>query len=390
MGRLARTAPIRATAVAAALTVGLTLVPTGSASGSAGPTSHPRALAQGPFFASPGSGTHVQRVVAMIDGAPARSRIRVTTMSFTSGTFASALVRAAARGVRVRVLTAGMARDDQAFLDTRSGFARHRSSRSRIKAVKLSARGRNVVGGKKTVFHQKSFTFSRTLGRRDVTVISSANLTDEARDNQWTDSYAFVDNSAIFGEMNRVFAQQWADRPLRRPFRQFTPAGGSAQLTFGPWNSASMPDPVLRRIRSVPAASSTTIRVANSSWHGPRGLRLARALARKANAGAKVFVLVGRPFGRDVRRALRRAGVTFLRGHVPGAQYHHVKFMTARFVRNGRTMTRVWAGSENWSDSSRFSDELVYRVSAGSTHGAYVRFFDRIHRQAIALSGRRG
>ncbi len=345
-------------------------------------------LVQGPWFSSPGSKVHESNTVALIDGAPKDSTIRVATMSFTSTTFSRAFVRAAKRGVKVRILTAGKARTSTAFKETRAGFRAHRGSGSRIKAVRFSARGDSVVNGRKTVFHQKSLTFSRTLGRDQVTVISSANLTDEARDNQWTDSYAFVENRAIRKRMDRVYRQQWRDKPLANPFQQFTPPGGTAQLTFGPWNSPTMKDPVLSRIRSVPGAKGTTIRVANAAWHGPRGIRLAKALARKARRGAKVFVLVGRPFAPEVRQVLRRAGATFLIGHVPGKQYQHVKFMTARYRDGSKVRMRVWAGSENWSADATAADELVFRVSAGRTYRGYVRFFDQINREALALAGR--
>lgn len=392
--------PVRSVVAAAVLA----LVAASAAPGTAAPDSPretPGAAARaytvtpGPSFGTPGGYQHEKLMLAHLAQAPAGSVVRATTWSFTSQTMAQALVTAARRGVKIRLITSYRARKEDAFATVKAGFRGVKGSR--IKAAKFSARGKDRINGKATGFHQKSFTFSQVGSTRDVSVISSANLTSGAGAYQYTDTYTFVENPKVRKKMNEIFAQQWQDKALAKPFVQWGPKkGGTVELTFGPWNKPDMADPVLARLNAVPAAPGTVVRVANSALHDHRSEYLARRLVAIRRGGGEVHVLSSLPFAKGVRKILKQGGVKILRGAVPAGpgeagstHYHHHKFMTAKYRSGGRIVHRTWMGSENWTLDSRFSDELVVRVAAAQTHLAYVTQFNRVAEGVAAEIARR-
>lgn len=309
---------------------------------------------------------------------PRGAYIRVATWSFTGGNLANALIAAHDRGVVVRVLMAKGQMNTTAV----ERLQRELTSRgeSWIRGVRNSARGTDRFDGAWTTMHQKSWLFSTVGSRKRVSVVTSANATAHARDAQYTDALQFVGKWKVYNKIRDVFVQQTKDDALARPFRSWS--GEGVGLTFTPWNRPGMADPVVRRIRNVP--DHAHLRIANSAWYGGRGDRIARAVAahERATGGKDVWVLASKPFGANVRQILRGAGVTIYDGYFGPNRYHHLKFMTARWRgSDGNAVTRVWAGSENWSAKSRGNDELVARVKGFRAHQGYVRFFDRIVRR---------
>lgn len=326
------------------------------------------------ILSAPGSNRYERAILRHICHTPRGAYIRVVTWSFSSQRIAQALVDAHNRGVVVRVLMPNGQHQYTATKDIlKPGLKGHGSW---FRTTKLSARGADVFDGKKTTLHQKTFQFSTTGSARRVSIIASGNPTENARTSQWTDAIELVGNEPAYDWLVNLFEQQTADKARKRPFKQVR--RGGVGFTAGPWDSPTMADPVVRRIQQVPAHAR--LRIANSAWHGPRGIRLAHAVAahERADPGRDVWVLASRPFAPEVRAILESAGSLVYNGHF-GKKYHHHKFMTARWKgSDGKPQKRVWAGSENWSDNARGTDELVVEVSNGKIHDRYVKFFDRI------------
>ncbi|MCW2842822.1 MAG: hypothetical protein JWN22_738 [Nocardioides sp.] len=343
----------------------------------------------GALFGRPEGSGHTNairnRLVDMIDATPKGAYIRAVTWSYTSDELTDRLIAAHQRGVTVRVLASGSAADDYNFrrlqtaLRDDSGDA---PDNGWAKAVKNASRGPDTFDGVATSLHQKSWTFSTSGVSRRVVVVTSANITDEASDHQWTDAFTWIDpdnddahnSSDLYETMVNTFEEQEKDNGGANPFleKEFS---DSFSATFSPWDSPAMADPVVARIRALPA-DGLSIRIANSAWRGPRGEAIARVLATKAGNGAKIWVLASQPFGASVKNILVGAGIKWADGFASDNDYHHFKFMTARYTQDGAVKTRVWAGSENWSDDSRGNDELVIKVGAAGVHNDYVDAFD--------------
>ncbi|WP_341925660.1 phospholipase D-like domain-containing protein [Nocardioides psychrotolerans] len=349
-------APSRTTALTAAAPAAAPYVPTTRA-----------------VFSKPGQRRISALVTTNLRHAQPRSTVRVVMWKLSSWALARELVAASRRGVRVQVLVGGISCREPAYRLLRRDLAR--ASRSTADCSYRSARGGRTFAGQETGLHQKSWTFTRTGTGRWVVVVTSANATPMADAFQYNDAYQVVGNRALHERFREVFDQQRRDRPLTRPFR--THRAGDTTVAFSPWNSASMSDPVVSRIRAIPPRGAV-IRIAKSNWQDARGVAIARALVRKLEAGARVRVLTSRPFARSVRTLLVGAGARLETAYFSSRRYHHLKFMTAEHDGPSGRQTRVWTGSENWWGPSRGHDELVLGLTAPSAHRAYVRFFDDV------------
>lgn len=353
-------------------------VPTADGPTAEGPTAEAtHRSARGALFNEAGETGLRRALLSYVNAAPRGSTIRVVTMSYTDPKATAALTRAHRRGVDVQVLVSQQKTEG---IGTVAGLGQvlNRSTRdgSFLERIDHSARGPSRYRGRGTTLHQKSWTFSRTGSSRWVTIITSANITNEAVELQYNDGYAWVGEKARYDAMSAIFRAQRRDRPISSPFR--SALGGA--LLFGP-HDPGMSDPVVNRIDALPTRG-LQIRIGVAAWSGGRGEAIARALAAKARAGASINVLVPTPFGDNVRAVLEDAGITLLRGDWTrpgnGGQYLHAKFMTAQWRTDAGRVTRVWFGSENWGDAPRGSDEVTARIDRPAAHDSWVRWFREI------------
>ncbi|MEI5675903.1 MULTISPECIES: phospholipase D-like domain-containing protein [unclassified Nocardioides] len=378
-----RVLTILASALAAVLVAALVplgaAVPAGATAATAAPAAAddfqcapgPYVLRAEAFFGDPGSryGDISCVILRAINGAPKGSLIQGVTWSFDSATIARALAAADNRGVRVKMLVAKQAEP---------GIRKYLRAQLNGKGSKLvvsngAARGNPALG--KGAMHQKSWTFSSTYGKRFVSIITSANATTAASDWQYNDGYQFVGYRPVHRTLKRVFAQQVKRRDQRAPFIQENLTPNTA-LTFNPWNSPSMADPVVGRINGLPQ-DRLVIRIANASWSGDRGLAIARALVAKKRAGAKVRVVVG-GIGPQVKAVLVRGGIPVKLLKRSDEDYLHSKSMIARYGTGSAKKARLWTGSENWGDAPRAADEVVVKVSNAAAVTAWQGYFDHL------------
>lgn len=325
----------------------------------------------GAIFQAPGAANIRTAIYRAIRYTPAGQRIRVATYSFTDTTLSDALIKAHKRGVRVQVVMAKATSTTSAAKSLKSAL------KSNFRAWAGGAR--KAQGNRGGPMHQKSWTFSSTGGKNYVSIVSSGNPTDMAKDHQYTDAWQFVDYKPVFNKLNQVFAQQFKGGVYPAPFRQFNLTPNTA-LTFGPWNtpsraSAAVGDPVLERINKLPNRH-LTIRVAMAAWFGARGQAIARALVAKKKAGASVGVLYGHPIGPDVLSILAKGGIPRKDRYFSDNLYLHDKFMTAAWTTKGKQKYRVWLGSENWSSDVTSADELMVKIGNPAGYTAYVNWFN--------------
>ncbi len=174
-----------------------------------------------------------------------------------------------------------------------------------------------------------------------------------------------------------MFSVQRTDVPQGTPFVAERFTDGSAY--FFPMPAITeQTDPAARRIAALPGPG-TVVRVSMVSWHGARGIWLARALAEKVAEGAHVEVVYGDSSGSSVRSILRTAGVTAHRGVFPDGQRIHTKLMLASYTVGGVRHHAIWTGSDNWTDRSPRNDDDVVRIQDDlPAYRAYQAFFARI------------
>lgn len=374
----------------------MAIVPAGAGAGAAAvdapagakecPVDSAYQVSTGAASSLPGADAFENTLLRHIDNTPSGAYIRVATWAFTSTRLSNELIAAHNCGVVVRVLLPKMSGwRSSAVNDLIGELGRNKAKNSFVKVTSHSSRGPDRFDGTLTTMHQKSWQFSTTGASSKVTVITSSNATMSATDNQATDSFTWdgsvADGSGIYDFVRDMYAVQVQDVVDPSPYVR--KVIGGTTLFYSPWNKPSMGDPVVARIQGLPGGSMT-IRIAMASWSGPRGERIADALAAKASAaraqGKKVgiFVLAGKPTWTSVLSRLRGAGAVICNGKVSETNYLHSKFMTARYVRGGQTQyaTGSGSGSENWSDAARGVDELGFRVDGKGPYIDYLNYFN--------------
>ena len=166
------------------------------------------------------------KIIAAINHAPARSRIRIMSWNIMSRTAVDALLRAQARGVKVRVLM-----DNTNLVDIPNpGFKRLKASFKRVnqrEEIKQSRRSYaktciQSCRGERGAAHSKIYLFSKTGKAKNVVMSGSANLTVAGAVNQWNDMYTWVDNREIYKFAVRVYKEMWQDKPVSQQFVQFS------------------------------------------------------------------------------------------------------------------------------------------------------------------------
>ena len=310
--------------------------------------------------------------------------MRVTTWNLTDTAISGAMVRALRRGVTLRIIVANSNCGAAATVALRQAVRPHQGS-----WVRCSVGSTRRPGG---VMHQKSYTFPSLGSVRYVTVVGSANATEEGFRDQWVDMFQYVNRRDVFDAYNKVFELQQAMRNSVRPYREFSFNGGQGNAQFYPVNDPTptrADDPVHTRITTIPKGRGTVIRVASFAMQGARGEWLADDLIAHKRAGSTVVVLTGPPASDAIERRLGRAGIPVTRAFDPGCpnnpagnvcNYIHLKVMTGTYVRNGQRVYRVWTGSDNWSPDALRSDEVSQKIGGAGPHNQYVAFLTKIAR----------
>lgn len=317
----------------------------------------------------------VARLLELVAHTPEGERIRIVTRSLSLHPVGDALVAAHRRGVEVQVIANRQAsKDFRVVAKLREELGTDRSRRSFLFLSRGSQRGIQVRGDGKV--HQKTWTFSRVGESRHVVMTGSANLSYYSTQ-QYSDMWVFVGRRDVWRAFDRDFREQTGEL-TRRGSGGFAPRLGRDRAWFFPgWDEAS--DPVAALLDDLPARG-TVLRFAMYAWHGDRGRNLARIVAAKARAGARVQV-ISLHIGKDIVATLRAAGV-----EVHGARFangndvHSKLSLLAWTGPDGVRHRRVVTGSDNFGSDSLPRDELALSIDPGRgpSWGRYVRWYDAI------------
>jgi phosphatidylserine/phosphatidylglycerophosphate/cardiolipin synthase-like enzyme len=345
-------------------------------------------------------------IIKSIRSTPKRGKIRVHSWNIRSNRFVDALIEAHKRGVSVRaIIWIGNAERpgepsvfDQtnvnptfdrlaAALQRHGNKKRPAARKSGTTRCKASCRGRGGIA------HSKYYLFSKVGKVEHVVVYGGANATDLAATHQWNDVDTIVRRKAIYDDFLRVFNQSYRDRPVARPWVMTT--RGKIQPQFYPHQGpGATGDPIIKDIKRISCTGAATangrsrIRIAMTSWHGDRGITIARYLVRKQNQGCDVKIVYA-VAGNEVLRVLRREG----RKPVPHRQitqdrdgdgvydrYLHTKVMVVQGKWAGNpSASMVWNGSANWSPLVIRSDEAGVRMNNAGRARRYATYVDWLY-----------
>ncbi|MFI1096935.1 phospholipase D-like domain-containing protein [Streptomyces sp. NPDC020917] len=227
-------------AVTAALTTTCVLLPASPAQAAAPAT--------GAVFNDPtaaGSRSAIQdRVVSLIDGAPAGSLVRMAMFYADDPTIPNALVAARSRGVNVQVVFDSKETALAPYQTLVSALGTTLTASSWVLACPAGRGcvGTRALGTVDAINHNKFFLFSSTGGAADVVVQSSANL-HTGRDGLggWNNALVLVGNTAVydaysgyFGDLEARVANNDYYNTGRTPV-----ASGNAKIHFYPRHESS-------------------------------------------------------------------------------------------------------------------------------------------------------
>ncbi|MCW3814050.1 phospholipase D-like domain-containing protein [Micromonospora sp. DR5-3] len=179
------------------------------------------------------------RLVELIDGAPAGSRIRMAMFYATDATVPNALIAAKNRGVNVQVIfnDNDSAKAPYAALVTALG-----TNLSAASWILFCPAGRGCIGNRvlstvESINHNKFFLFSSTQGASNVVVQSTANL-HTGRDGLggWNAALVLVGNTAIYNAYSGYFDDLRARVANNNYYDTGRPAvtSGNAKIHFYP------------------------------------------------------------------------------------------------------------------------------------------------------------
>ena len=335
------------------------------------------------------------KIITAINHAPAKSRIRVMSWNIMSRTAVDALLRAQARGVKVRVLM-----DNTNLVDIPNpGFVRLKNSLKRGNQSLPQQRrsyAKTCIGscrGQRGAAHSKFYLFSKTGKAKNVVMQGSANLTVAGAVNQWNDLYTWVDNEKLYKFAVNVYHQMWQDTPVLDQFVQldtgkdlfgFTPLIGPAGRTQDPVQA------LLGQVTCQGASHTrhgrTIIRAAPDVMRNERGFAIAARLkelwaqgcdVRIAYTvmGVNVFRMLGQPTARGA--VPKKHLVQDFDGDGEFDNYFHLKALTINGVYAGDPGAYITLnGSSNWSGFAAVSDENFGVIRRRNTTMKYQHFID--------------
>ena len=354
----------------------------------------------------------VRKLIRTIDSTPRRSQIRVASWNIRSDAIVDALIRAHKRHVMVRVV---MDRGNANQENPNSGVDRlervlaHYGNQNRPPEMRSHLRKcASSCRGERGIAHSKFFLFERAGRAHDVVMNGSFNATDLASGSQWNDLYTVRGRHGIYLEFTRVFSQMSRDRPVAQGFRARNFAGLTT-MAFPYTGQHTNGDPALRELDRVRCSGArntadgrTGIRIAQTSWYGTRGKRIALRVREMQNRGCHIRIVYA-VMGNEVLRILRNGGtrpvpmrqiVQDFDGDGVYDRYLHMKVLTVRGHYGGSR--RAWVtvnGSANWSPAVLASDEAVLRLNRPGVLRHYSSWIDFLFenppsRPRTALSAR--
>ncbi|MDP3890598.1 phospholipase D-like domain-containing protein [Nocardioides sp.] len=395
-----------ATVLVTVLTVllaGLTLAPSASAKYQPQPgviTNNPL----GPPAAKHRINDHLIR---SIKSTPKRGKIRVHSWNIRSVRFVDALIAAHKRGVSVRAIIwignaerpgepsiHGQTNLNPAFdrltaaLKKSGNKKRSKARKSGTTRCKASCRGRGGIA------HSKYYLFSKVGKVKHVVVYGGANATDLAATHQWNDVDTITGRQAIYDDFLKIFDQSYKDKPVKRAW--VSTKRGKIEPQFYPHQGPGVfGDPVIKDIKRITCTGATNgvngrtkIRIAMTSWHGDRGINIAKHLVAKQNQGCNVKIVYA-VAGNEVLRVLRREGkkpiplrqiTQDFDGDGVYDRYLHTKVMVVQGHWGGnRSASMVWNGSANWSPLVMRSDEAGVRMNNAPRARRYAKYVDWLY-----------
>jgi len=412
-----RTSAFLAALTALVCTIALAAVLPAPAAQAAGEPPGNSVVAAGSYFSYPNRSSAEKtairnRVVRTINatwgryevgGEVRRGRILMTTWSFNDWGIRDALVNAAKRGTRVRIIAAS-------GVNTRENYKPWKSLRTAINSTTRGWAGvdptnaaRQCGGscrGSAGTPHSKYFLFDDvgSAHQKNIVMQTSMNLTEFAFRGQWNQATVWK-SKPIFAHYRAIHKQSMRNKSMgskayvRKHF-------GTIYNIFFPGGTPAR-DPVMRALNQVSCKGATSggvngrtrVRVIQYAIHDTRGNRIAKKLRGLWNNGCNVRIIYSissRPVLKILRSRASRGPIPMKQSVIKNGRGEIVKYNHSKWLAiSGRYGTArgkwtVHAGSANWSDFAFRSDEQMQQWFGYSRTKRYMDNFSKTWGQSTS------
>ncbi|SFO84180.1 Phosphatidylserine/phosphatidylglycerophosphate/cardiolipin synthase [Amycolatopsis arida] len=292
---------------------------------------------------------------------------------------ADALVAAARRGVRVRVVLESEKAGTGSAQAIVSGLGRDRSKPSWAVVCASGCHGTKIN-------HNKFYLFSEVGGKRNVVVQSSANLTISNARKYWNNAVTFVENPELYQGYLGYFGDLARDRRDDDYYR--TVGAGNVKAYFFPrGGSGASSDTVYNTLGNVRCTGNTQVGTSDGRtiirigmWYFGRDA-IADRLAALGRAGCRIDIAYTEMLDGPAAELRGVPNVTLRRvdrdGYIIHSKYMLIEGTYAE-VANRKV---VFTGSHNYSNAALHrNDEAMVRIYSNPIHDQYAANFAAVLR----------
>ena len=322
----------------------------------------------------------LQKMIALIDGAPAGSSIRIALYSISANIVYDAIAAAVARGVHVYAVHNGEDQkstdDSPAALANLLGADHHWCDHG---SASLAYGGGCLSTSSTGLMHAKYMLFSQTADasgtqHRWVTWFGSPNMTYASGANEFNNSFTVYGDKTLYdGFSTQLWQPMWDERSYpdddfyvaSAPRGYFGSAASHVQVYASPEQTTDL---VVNRLDYVDADDSCRVRVMEASITAGR-MAVVNKLVSLHQQGCHTWVDVGSIASKPMS-TLKSAGIPVHRSPV----HDKTIIVFGRYAGSSADRTLVFTGSHNLTLSAlRYNDEILVKV--GDSQAMYDAFF---------------
>ena len=256
-----------------------------------------RAINSSPGYQLPVNPATGRRVACPTNPKDYPSEIKIALYSIADKAFVDALIHAHQRCVSVKLLmNSHLNRDNSPSWRRLTNFIPGRT-RNLATQRSFAARCSNGCIGS-TVLHTKFYLFSAANSARKTVMVGSSNMTTNAVRVQWNDLFTVNGSSSLYSAYRSMFTKMAPDRRGSGPRIYHS---GPYVSTFYPFRTATRTtDKTMNALNTIRCTGATggaglngrtVVHIVMHSWHGKRGLYLAKRVRQLYNNGCYVRIL---------------------------------------------------------------------------------------------------
>jgi phosphatidylserine/phosphatidylglycerophosphate/cardiolipin synthase-like enzyme len=337
--------------------------------------------------------TQLNKMIALFNGAPAGSEIRIALYSITANIVYDAIKAAVDRGVHVYVVHNGEDKnstDDSpaalaALLGANHHWCDHGSST-------LAYGGGCLSNSDTGLMHAKYMLFSQTkdatgAAKSWVTWFGSPNMTYASGANLFNNSFTIYGDKTLYDNFyNQQWLPQWQEKTYAgndfydaaAPRGYFGSAASHVQVYSSPEQNTDL---VANRLGYIDADADCRIRVMEASINDTRSAVVDKLISLHG-AGCKVWVDVGAIQSASLSK-LKSAGIGVHQSPV----HDKTIIVSARYAGSAAVRPLVFTGSHNLTASAlRYNDELLVKVEDSQPmYDAFYTHFNDAYNTGAAL-----